>query len=416
MKTVTAESKREIIEAVNSGKLTVQTAAIRYQVPAALIQVWVGAPGATAPKVIPQPAKPTIPKSPSQPAVIPKTPRIAPPPAPTPMGGKTPLPRPTSDSALNRVHLWIRRSLTTRQGQVAAGAITLLLLIILVAFLRSEPTTFADDRNPPTTPAPTTPAPTTPAPTTPAPTTPAPTTPAPTTPAPTTPTQTTPPAGGDSVGTQVYKRALKSTALISTGEGRGTGFLIDESKRLLVTAYHVVEEVEEIWVIFPEFKPDGSVITEYSHYFRDNVQPNRVRGKVVFRIKSKDLALVQIDKIPTGFRTFELSTKRAEPGEKTYTLGNPSASQGMWIFSEGITRQIFDDFEISYEGLPPVHAAIVQTTNPTNPGDSGGPVFNKQGYILGMTSGGVASVKVELISFAIDVIEIRAMWKRFLRQ
>jgi S1-C subfamily serine protease len=211
----------------------------------------------------------------------------------------------------------------------------------------------------------------------------------------------------------VYKRALKSTALISTGEGRGTGFLIDESKRLLVTAYHVVEEVEEIWVIFPEFKPDGSVITEYSHYFRDNVQPNTVRGKVVFRIKSKDLALVQIDTIPTGFKTLQLSEKRATPGEKTYTLGNPGSSGGMWIFSEGITRQIFDDYPIAYEGQD-VRAAVAETTNPVNPGDSGGPVLNGAAQIIGLTTG--HSGEGRLISYAIDVIEIRAMWKRFLRQ
>tara|TARA_B110000263_G_C15169228_1_gene446100 strand:+ start:222 stop:758 length:537 start_codon:yes stop_codon:yes gene_type:complete len=178
----------------------------------------------------------------------------------------------------------------------------------------------------------------------------------------------------------------------------------------------VVRETDDVYVIFPALKSDGTVNTEYSYYIGPDAKPNTVRGKVVFRLKSKDLALVQIDKIPTGFESFELSTKRAEPGEKTYTLGNPSSSQGMWIFSEGITRQIFDDFEISYEGLPPVHAAIAQTTNPTNPGDSGGPVINKQGYILGMTSGGIASVKVDLVSYAIDVIEIRAMWERFVRQ
>ena len=178
----------------------------------------------------------------------------------------------------------------------------------------------------------------------------------------------------------------------------------------------MVRETNDVYVIFPEFKSDKTVNTEYSYYYGANAKPNTVRGKVVFRMKSKDLALVQIDKIPTGFESFKLSAKRAEPGEKTYTLGNPGVSQGMWIFSEGITRQIFDDFEISYEGLPPVHAAVAQTTNPTNPGDSGGPVFNRAAEIIGLTSGYNPAADARLLSYAIDVIEIRAMWERFVRQ
>jgi serine protease Do len=213
----------------------------------------------------------------------------------------------------------------------------------------------------------------------------------------------------------VYERALTSTALIIDRKGgMGTGFLIDKTRRLLVTAYHVVDETDDIFVIFPEFKSDGSVNTEYSYYFGTNAKPNTVKGKVVFRVKSKDLALVQIDNIPTGFETFSLSAKRAKPGEKTYTLGNPGSSNGMWIFSEGITRQIFDDFEITYEGQD-VRAAVAQTTNPTNPGDSGGPVLNSAAEIIGLTSGHSGD-DARLLSYAIDVIEIRAMWERFIRQ
>ena len=77
MKTVTAETKREIIDSVTSGKLSVQTAAIRYQVPEALIQVWVGNPDAIKPKVVPHPSTQTQPiNDPHEPAVIPDIPHV----------------------------------------------------------------------------------------------------------------------------------------------------------------------------------------------------------------------------------------------------------------------------------------------------------------------------------------------------
>jgi hypothetical protein len=423
MKTVTAETKREIIQAVSAGKITPADAAFRYAVPEPLIQSWIGAPGATAPKVILKPPVPTTPKKPPQRAVIPKTPRIAPPPAPTPTGRSVPYGS-TSDSALNRAHLWFRSSISTRQGQVAAAATALLLLIVIAAILRPDPPTVAEETNPPTptppTPTPTTPTPTTPPPTTPTPTTPTTTTPTPTTPTPTTPPTTpttTPPAEGDSVGTRVYKRALKSTVLIGCRTGMGSGFLIDLGRKLIVTAYHVVEDETDVVVMFPEFKADGTVIADQDYYFTTPLRPNSVQGKVMVSLKSKDLALIQITNIPAGFVPFELSTKRSVPGEDVYTVGNPGASKGMWIFSGGHVRQVFDNFNIGYPtNNQRIHAAIAQTTNPTNPGDSGGPVINRRGQIIGMTSGGVVDVKVDLVSFAIDVTEIHAMWERFLRK
>tara|TARA_B110000263_G_scaffold249712_1_gene268217 strand:- start:618 stop:1961 length:1344 start_codon:yes stop_codon:yes gene_type:complete len=83
MKTVTAETKREIIDSVTSGKLSVQTAAIRYQVPEVLIQVWAGNPDAIKPKVVPHPSTQTQPTTPYEPIDIPDIPHVAPAPPPT---------------------------------------------------------------------------------------------------------------------------------------------------------------------------------------------------------------------------------------------------------------------------------------------------------------------------------------------
>ena len=223
----------------------------------------------------------------------------------------------------------------------------------------------------------------------------------------------------DNVGTRVYESALRSTALLISANGLGSGFLLDRENKLLATAYHVVDEAEDLLVVFPEFKVDDTVIANPNYYVGGITRTNTVLGKVVLGIEEKDLALIQLDRIPAGFSPATLSSKRARPGEDVHAIGNPGASNGFWIFSGGQVRQIFDNFEIHYPGGQVVDAAVAQTTLPSNCGDSGGPVLNNRGEIIGLASGcnpkDSKGDDVNLVSYSIDAIEIRTMWERYLR-
>ena len=191
----------------------------------------------------------------------------------------------------------------------------------------------------------------------------------------------------------------------------GSGFLVDREDRLVVTAYHVVENKSEVWVLFPDFKADGTVYADREHYY--NAGDKYIRAKVVRKLKRKDLALLQLDKIPTGFVPVKLATDRVQPGESVYTVGNPGASGGMWIFSDGSVRQIFDQQEIHLEGGQVVVADTVETQNPTNPGDSGGPVLNTKGDLVGVTSSGAPDG--DLVSHCIDATEVKRMLSQYRR-
>jgi S1-C subfamily serine protease len=223
----------------------------------------------------------------------------------------------------------------------------------------------------------------------------------------------------DNVATRVYENALRSTALLLCSNGLGSGFLLDTENKLLATAYHVVDEAENVHVVFPEFKTDNTVIANPNYYVGGITRPNTVLGKVVLRIREKDLALVCLDRIPSGFHPVVLAPKRARPGENVHAIGNHGASHGFWIFSGGQVRQVFDNFEIHYSGDQVVHAAVAQTTLPSNYGDSGGPVLNNRGEIIGLTSGlnpkDNKGDDVNLVSYSIDAIEVRTMWERYLR-
>ena len=140
---------------------------------------------------------------------------------------------------------------------------------------------------------------------------------------------------------------------------RGTGFPISEDGYML-TSYHMVEGAQYIYV---ENKQDSVV---------------RFRAKLVHFDAAYDLAVLKIDdyefssfgKIP-----FVLSAKEPSLGEYVYTLGYPKQEI---VFGEGSISSLsgFDDDTISY-----------QISIPANPGNSGGPLVNEKGELLGVIAG-----------------------------
>ena len=220
---------------------------------------------------------------------------------------------------------------------------------------------------------------------------------------------------GPGTGTRVYKKTLRSVVGVEVpSRGYASGFVIDRAERLVVTAFHCVEDRDSVRVIFPAFKSDDTVITERGHYYGRNAQ--LIPGKVVLKLERKDLALLQLDRIPSGFVAVKIATVRVQPGQAVYTVGNPTASGGMWIFSNGSVRQIFAQQEFHLESGQAIVADIVETQNPTNPGDSGGPVVNSRGELVGMTMSGIVADDVDLVSQCIDATEINRLLSQYRRQ
>ncbi len=137
----------------------------------------------------------------------------------------------------------------------------------------------------------------------------------------------------------------------------GSGFIIDESG-FIVTNNHVIAEADEITV-----------------KLYDNTE---LKAKIVGRDKSTDLALLKVDakrKLP--FVTFG-DSDNARVGDWIIAIGNPfglggSVSAGI-ISARGrdIYAGPFDDF--------------LQTDAAINSGNSGGPMFNTKGQVIGINT------------------------------
>jgi hypothetical protein len=201
------------------------------------------------------------------------------------------------------------------------------------------------------------------------------------------------PAGAARANEELYRKVAPATALIYRFAGpaarsNGTGFLIDEKERLLITARHVVENPEggmvfSVEVIFAQ-TDDGEIITDVAHY-RKNWQKLIVRGKVIYENVRRDIAIVQLEKLPAGIKPLELSPRIARPGQTVHMIGNSTESFGcVFSYCHGYVRNSFNWEELG--------ARVVSTQLPINKGDSGGPMVDNLGKVVGFvfmgTTGG----------------------------
>ncbi len=154
----------------------------------------------------------------------------------------------------------------------------------------------------------------------------------------------------------------------------GTGFLID-GKGVLVTNAHVV---------------DGS-----STVVVQNNKAQEFRAKIVHINQDNDIAILQIedsDFKPFGQLPYGLKKSGAELGEQLFTLGYPREEI---VYNEG-----YMSAKTGFNG----DTITCQIGVQANPGNSGGPVFNRNGEIIAIIN--TRQVRAEGVVFAINARHI----------
>ena len=167
--------------------------------------------------------------------------------------------------------------------------------------------------------------------------------------------------------TQVYQRDSKGVVLIKAvtadGEDEGTGIVLNE-KGLILTNDHVIAGATSITV-----DATGSTKTTRA-------------AKVVGEEANQDLALISVN--PSGLELKPLtlaSSSSLEVGEGVYAIGNP------YGLEETLTRGIISALDREIEAPDGSKIAdAIQTDAALNPGNSGGPLINAEGKVIGVNS------------------------------
>jgi len=146
------------------------------------------------------------------------------------------------------------------------------------------------------------------------------------------------------------------------GSGTGTGIMIDSDGHIL-TNYHVVEGATGIEVRFN----DGSISS----------------AELVGSDPANDLAVIQVD-------TSGLETTAAELGDSdALRVGDPVLAIGSPFNLEGtLTQGIVSAVDRTYSSgasTRPIRE-MIQTDAAVNPGNSGGPLLNCQGEVIGINT------------------------------
>lgn len=192
----------------------------------------------------------------------------------------------------------------------------------------------------------------------------------------------------------------------------GTGVLVDSPRKLIQTAYHVVDENPTAEVYFPLYA-DGKILKDPKDYLKKENQEKFTRkGRVVARNRTADLALIEVDTVPEGVTAIPLASQSPEEGERVYYVGCSGViiDAALWRATEGFVRNVFKYQWKSGDGEGKVydlHCHVIEVQSQTNGGDSGGPMVNEKGELVGIVHGG--NLKQQGVKFSIDIREIRAL-------
>ena len=207
--------------------------------------------------------------------------------------------------------------------------------------------------------------------------------------------------GGDELNNiDIYKAAKNSVAYITSTvyqqtfffemvptRALGSGFLISPDGRIL-TNNHVISGSSKIEVRFS----DGS----------------RYTAKVLVADRADDLALIQIDpkkKLP--FLKLD-DSDALQVGQKVLAIGNPFGFSG--TLTTGVVSSLGREIRNENSTLE----GLIQTDAAINEGNSGGPLLDSQGNVIGINTAILAPSGGNIgIGFAMPINRAKAMLEDF---
>jgi formylglycine-generating enzyme required for sulfatase activity len=175
--------------------------------------------------------------------------------------------------------------------------------------------------------------------------------------------------------------------------GYGSGFLLDH-QGTIVTNYHVIEDANEATATFS----DGEITP--------------IVGYVMLS-KEKDVAILRLSDFKTTRKPLLLATDLPKKGETTIAFGAPLGLS--FTASDGIVSAVrrHEELEEVTNGLD-LNVTWIQTTSPISPGNSGGPLVNVKGEVIGINTiniGGAKEYRGQNLNFAVSARDVQSVFQ-----
>jgi S1-C subfamily serine protease len=210
----------------------------------------------------------------------------------------------------------------------------------------------------------------------------------------------------------LYEKGVRSCVFLvvplKEGPAEGTGTLIDAKQRLVLTCFHIVDESDTVAAQFPVRLKDGSLEDKKKKYLERVKDGQAIKGKVLFRDKSRDLALVQLDKLPPDTPALPLDKDSVRVDEVVISIGN-WRSIATAFFTMRHTVRAVEVMDLAFgrgDGAFRIKAKMIHLTEPGPVPTSGGPVIDRHGHLVALKDG--VPIGIGSSSVSIDVTEVRA--------
>jgi len=178
------------------------------------------------------------------------------------------------------------------------------------------------------------------------------------------------------------KKYAAAVVVVKSPHGLGSGFFVNKDG-YLVTNFHVIKGARHLTVT--RFKQDGATLKRIIHRDVD----------IVATAPFHDLSILKINDFKDDFTTVILAPgDNVDIGETVFAIGNPLGLE------RSLTEGVISQSERNFGGF-----LYHQVDAPVNPGNSGGPLFNSRGQVIGVINMGVPTM--EGLNFAIPIQHVK---------
>jgi serine protease Do len=170
---------------------------------------------------------------------------------------------------------------------------------------------------------------------------------------------------------QDFEAIAAGTVIVKSGNATGSGFVLS-TDGLLMTAAHVVTMGK------PEIRTRGGLTFP---------------ARVVRMSRKHDVALLSLGPTAAALSCLPFEPAAPMPGSDVFAIGSPGGEVLGFSLSRGIVSglRLIKDVE------------LIQTDASLSPGNSGGPLVDRQGHVVGVVSRKIAAHAVEGLGFAIPI-------------
>ncbi len=189
------------------------------------------------------------------------------------------------------------------------------------------------------------------------------------------------------------EKTFNSTVMIKTyngtkAKGSGSGFIykIDGNSAYVMTNHHVIDGANK-W----------SIVTSTDE---------EIEGKVLGSDEYLDIAVIKVAKKDYMEVVNILpSDKKPSLGDTVFTIGAPVGYEYRGTVTNGIVSGLDRLVEVSVKNSRQEDYVmeVIQTNAAVNPGNSGGPLFNTNGEVIGVISMKFVNNSIEGMGFAIPI-------------